>query len=132
MLAGVADLLEAFCLGWRTPSRFSRWVRPVIAFSGVRISWLMLARKALFARLAPSAVSLASASSGALLDQLFQMIAVAEQFLECPFPLRGVAYVALDQRPAIDLHCAERDFGCEDFVAIETAIGPLESAASPG
>jgi hypothetical protein len=35
---------------------------PVMAFSGVRISWLMLARKALLATLAASAASLASAS----------------------------------------------------------------------
>ena len=36
---------------------------PMIALSGVRISWLMLARKSLFARLATSAASLASRSS---------------------------------------------------------------------
>ena len=36
---------------------------PMMAFIGVRISWLMLARKALFARLASSASSLARASS---------------------------------------------------------------------
>ena len=41
----------------------SRWVRPMIAFIGVRISWLMLARKVLLARFAASAASLACASA---------------------------------------------------------------------
>jgi hypothetical protein len=36
---------------------------PMMAFIGVRISWLMLARKALLAWLAASAASLAAASS---------------------------------------------------------------------
>jgi hypothetical protein len=40
-----------------------RPVRPMMAFIGVRISWLMLARKALLARLLVSATSLAAASS---------------------------------------------------------------------
>ena len=47
-----------------TPSRArprrSRSVKPMIAFIGVRISWLMFARKSLLARLAASARSLAS------------------------------------------------------------------------
>ncbi len=38
-------------------------VMPMIAFIGVRISWLMLARKALLARLADSAAALARSSS---------------------------------------------------------------------
>ncbi len=46
-----------------TPSRRSRWVRPRMAFMGVRISWLMLARKALLARPAASAWVLARVSS---------------------------------------------------------------------
>ena len=37
----------------------ARWVMPRIAFIGVRISWLMLARKSLLARFAASAASLA-------------------------------------------------------------------------
>jgi len=35
----------------------------MMAFMGVRISWLMLARKSLFARVAASTASLAAASS---------------------------------------------------------------------
>ena len=44
---------------WRgvTPSRRIRWVMPMMAFIGVRISWDMLARKALLATLAASAFS---------------------------------------------------------------------------
>ena len=38
-------------------------VMPMMAFIGVRISWLMLARKALFARLAASAASFAFCNS---------------------------------------------------------------------
>ncbi len=49
------------CSGAST-SRAIRWVRPMIAFIGVRISWLMLARKALLARVAASAWSRAAAS----------------------------------------------------------------------
>ena len=44
-------------------ARCNRWVRPRMAFIGVRISWLMLARNALFARLALSAAALATSSS---------------------------------------------------------------------
>ncbi len=36
---------------------------PMMPFMGVRISWLMLARNSLLARLAPSAASLADSSS---------------------------------------------------------------------
>ena len=39
---------------------------PMTAFIGVRISWLMLARKSLLARLAASAASRASRSSSAI------------------------------------------------------------------
>ena len=46
-------------------SRRIRWARPMMAFIGVRISWLMLARKALLARLAASAASRASRSASA-------------------------------------------------------------------
>ena len=38
----------------------SRCVTPITAFNGVRISWLMLERKALLAALAASAAALAS------------------------------------------------------------------------
>jgi hypothetical protein len=50
---------------WSRPSGVSssRLVMPMMAFIGVRISWLMLARKALLARLAASAASLAWASA---------------------------------------------------------------------
>ncbi len=57
-------------------STYSRWsalsgvswrssVMPITAFIGVRISWLMFARKSLLARLAASAASRASFSSAA-------------------------------------------------------------------
>ena len=39
------------------------WFRPMIAFIGVRISWLMLARKALLARFASSACARAVTNS---------------------------------------------------------------------
>ena len=47
---------------WLAVSRCIRWVRPMMAFIGVRISWLMLARNALLARLAASARSRAATS----------------------------------------------------------------------
>ena len=43
--------------------RSMSWVKPRMALSGVRSSWLMLARKTLLARLAASAASLARCSS---------------------------------------------------------------------
>ena len=53
----------------------------MMAFIGVRISWLMLARKELLARLAACAESRARPLPGAGGDQFFQMVAVAYQFL---------------------------------------------------
>ena len=53
---------------WRSGSALSvasSSAAPSIAVSGVRISWLTFARKALFARLAASAVSFAFCSSSA-------------------------------------------------------------------
>jgi len=60
-----ALLTLSSCWRWRSVamSRRIRWVRPMMAFIGVRISWLMLARKELLERLAASAASLAAASS---------------------------------------------------------------------
>jgi hypothetical protein len=48
----------------------------MMAFIGVRISWLMLARKALLARLAASAAVAARGGQfgGALLHQFFQVV----------------------------------------------------------
>ena len=51
---------------------------PTMAFSGVRISWLMLARKADFRRLAFSAFSLAASSS---------VMSSAELTIHLSFPL---------------------------------------------
>ena len=44
-------------------SWLNRWVKPRIAFIGVRISWLILAKKMPLARLAASAAFLASSSA---------------------------------------------------------------------
>jgi len=55
--ASIRSSLPA-CAGVR-PERRRRCVMPLMAWSGVRISWLMLARKALFAMFAVSAASLA-------------------------------------------------------------------------
>ena len=55
-------LRKSRCRGASWPSSTSS-VMPMMAFMGVRISWLMLARKALLARLAASAASLAWANS---------------------------------------------------------------------
>jgi hypothetical protein len=49
---------RSVCSGGKVPACI-RWLRPRMALSGVRISCDMLARKALFARLADSADSLA-------------------------------------------------------------------------
>ena len=46
------------CSGFKVVSQ-SRSAMPMMAFSGVRISWLMLARNSLLPRLAISAASLA-------------------------------------------------------------------------
>ena len=50
-------LTDRFGVSWAVngESRRNNWVNPRIAFIGVRISWDMLARKTLFARLAASA-----------------------------------------------------------------------------
>ena len=54
----------------------------MMAFIGVRISWLMLARNSLLLRLAASASFLGDDDLGAALGhQLFQVITVALQFL---------------------------------------------------
>ena len=69
VLAGALDLREVVALLRRRASVFSaRWDMPMIAFIGVRISWLMLARKSAFVCAASSASSLAwrSASSARL------------------------------------------------------------------
>lgn len=58
--------MVSICSSWRgarVGSCARIWENPMTALSGVRISWLMLARKALLARLAASASSLACASS---------------------------------------------------------------------
>ena len=52
-----------------------------MAFIGVRISWLMLARKALLARLATSAWARVRQLRGAARDQLLEMVAMAIEFL---------------------------------------------------
>ena len=44
----------------------TRSVMPIMAFMGVRISWLMLARKSLLARLADSADSFAAFSASSV------------------------------------------------------------------
>ena len=53
--------MHSFCSVLTLPTSSSRRIsaNPIIAFKGVRSSWLMLARKSLFARLAYSAVSFA-------------------------------------------------------------------------
>ena len=53
------------CSGARGVSSSSSAI-PITAFIGVRISWLMLARKSLLARLAATAASRASFSSSAI------------------------------------------------------------------
>ncbi len=53
--AASAILLTRSRISGSCTSRISRCAIPITAFSGVRISWLMLARNALFARLAASA-----------------------------------------------------------------------------
>ncbi len=50
----------------RLPARVSSWSMPMTALSGVRISWLMLARNSLLARLADSAARRAAMSRSSL------------------------------------------------------------------
>jgi len=57
------DLVERSTCASVSPLRRKMCAMPMMAFIGVRISWLMLARKALLARLAVSAASFAFASS---------------------------------------------------------------------
>ncbi|MPN26751.1 hypothetical protein SDC9_174176 [bioreactor metagenome] len=68
---------RSLCSGLRPPRRI-RCAMPVMALSGVRISWLMLARKALFAWLAASAASLATLSSCA---RFFSVMSLTIQML---------------------------------------------------
>ena len=56
--------------------------RPRIAFSGVRSSWLMLARNALFARFAASAASLAACSSVVRSDTLVSSVRLSSVKLD--------------------------------------------------
>ena len=61
---------------------------PRMPLSGVRISWLMLARKSLLARLAVSAVSLASFKAELRrFDLLLQVIGVLALLLDAVFVL---------------------------------------------
>jgi hypothetical protein len=66
-----------------TAARRSRWTSPRMAFIGVRISWLMLARKALLARLASSAAALASstARSASLRAAMLEENAISRGFI---------------------------------------------------
>ena len=61
-LVGIADLDTLAVCSALSASRCSSRVRPSTVFIGVRISWLMLARNSLLARLAASAASRACAS----------------------------------------------------------------------
>ncbi len=51
---------DSRCLLVRVVSRSINWAKPRMAFKGVRSSWLIFAKKVLFARLAASAASLAT------------------------------------------------------------------------
>ena len=51
---------------------------PRMAFIGVRISWLMLARKRLLAWLAASALAVGASSSGPLFGKLLQGILIVQ------------------------------------------------------
>jgi hypothetical protein len=62
-------------------------------FIGVRISWLMLARKALLATLAASAASLARQLHRALANQVFEMFAVEFKF---DFRLHAFGHIPID------------------------------------
>ena len=62
------DEMDIFCRQSATLSRSPIWaiaraVMPITAFMGVRISWLMVERKSLFARFASSARARASSSA---------------------------------------------------------------------
>ena len=60
VLARARDRLDLLELAWaQCPVAARSWVKPRTAFSGVRSSWLMLARNSLFIRFAFSAASLA-------------------------------------------------------------------------
>ena len=75
---------------------------------GVRISWLMLARNSLFARLAASAASLASIEFGrSFLHQFLEMVAMFRQFLLGPFAIGDVAD-RLDGADDISFRIAQR------------------------
>ena len=89
--AAAASILlrRSICRGLDAAARI-RWVSPMIAFMGVRISWLMLARKALLARLALSARARLGQLRGALRDQHLQMVAVPIEFLLDAFFLGDV------------------------------------------
>ena len=62
MPAGEIDLFSRSAFSAESSLARIMWARPRIAFIGVRISWLILARKALFAWLAFSASCVASTS----------------------------------------------------------------------
>jgi hypothetical protein len=111
----------------------SRPVMPMIAFIGVRISWLMLARKALLARLAASAASFAAASASWLRRRSVMSVTLARtrlrpaagirtsrtsQGMSCPAALRcihsntGVPPASASRDLARAITCELRPSGC--------------------
>jgi hypothetical protein len=93
VLRGLFDLAQLVAQAGRLGRLQARPARPITPASGVRSSWLMLARKRLLAWLAASAAALAS-DSVALLHQLFQVFAVPAQFLLGIVPGRDVLHHA--------------------------------------
>ena len=84
-VAAVADDRCKFLLfGSRGVSSSSPLI-PMIAFIGVRISWLIIARKSLFARFAASAASFAflSSTSATFLSVMSRIVSIAPT--EFPF-----------------------------------------------
>ena len=104
-------------------------VMPMMAFMGVRISWLMLARKALFARLAASAASLAWASSALARSnsavrcrtRLLQLVARRPQFLFRLLALGHVVHQPREHPPPADADLADGKVHGEDRAVLPPA-----------
>ena len=87
------------CFGASSGSRSRSCEKPRIAFIGVRISWLMLARKALFARLAAFAASRAARRSSSIrLRSVISRLIPRRPISSPSFPRKDVLSVSRSAR----------------------------------
>ncbi|MNI08579.1 hypothetical protein D3C73_616210 [compost metagenome] len=111
------------CCGDRSV-RASAWATPMTPFSGVRISWLILARKRLLARLAASAASRASARASA---SRFRSV-MSEQTVTTPPPVVGRSWTLSQRSPT----CISRGPAGVRRLAIRSTVHAASRPAASG